>query len=179
MSKKEFPCIKDDIYLPRYSDNEYQRRNTVRCILLNEKNEIGLLLIDRDDKFGKMKHYETPGGGIKEGETELQALQREIQEEVGYKIKNIVSLCNISNEYNLLKRIDRASYYLAYISEKGETNFDDYEVGLITGLKWFPILKYKEYYEEFPPHKVSHIIYQRDMLVIDLAIKYLKENNIL
>ncbi len=179
MPKLKFACIKDDIYLPCYNENEYQKRDTVRCILLNEKNEIGVLLINRDDDFGKMKHFETPGGGIENGETKLQALKREIQEEAGYKIKNIVSLCEISNEYNILKRIDRATFYLAYINEKCKTNYDDYEIGLITDLRWFPILKYKEYYSEFPPYKVSKIIYKRDMIAIDLAIKYLKEKGIL
>lgn len=177
MDIKNYGCIRDEIYLPR--PNEYVYRNTVRCILLNENNEIGLLLIDRNDSFGKMKHYETPGGGVEKGETSIQALIREMYEEVGCKLKNIVHLCKISNEYNLIKRVDQADFYLAYIDEIGETHLMSDEIGLIKGIKWFPICEYKKLYDEFPPYKVSQIIYKRDMLVIDLAIKYLKENNML
>lgn len=169
--------IEDNIYLPRC--NEYKTRKTVRCILLNEKNELGLLLIDRDDDFGKMKHYETPGGGLEANETSLDALHREIQEEVGYTIKNVVYLCSISNEYNLLNRIDAADFYLAFIDEKADTSYDEYEKDLIKGIKWFPLIDYKKYYEEYPPYMVSNIIYKRDQYVIDLAINYLKENKLI
>ena len=82
MKKLTFDSIKDYIYLPRLNEDEYKIRNTVRCILLNNKNEVGLLLIDRDDDFGKMKHFETPGGGVNEGESLIDALEREISEEV-------------------------------------------------------------------------------------------------
>ena len=72
MNKTVYECIKDNIYLPRLK--EYKIRNTARCILLNDKNEICLLLVDRDDDFGKMKHFETPGGGVEKGETLIDAL---------------------------------------------------------------------------------------------------------
>lgn len=169
--------IEDNIYLPRC--NEYKTRKTVRCILLNDKLELGLLLIDRNDKFGKMKHYETPGGGLENNENSLEALHREIQEEVGYTIKNVVYLCSISNEYNLLNRIDAADFYLAFIDEKVDISLDEYEKDIIKGIVWVPLLKYQEYYNEYPPYKVSHIIYQRDQYVIELAINYLKENKLI
>lgn len=178
MKKLTFENIKDYIYLPRLKDDEYMIRNTVRCILLNENNEVGLLLIDRDDDFGKMKHFETPGGGVNDGESLIEALEREMSEEVGCKIKNISYLCNISNEYNLLKRIDSATFFLAYVDEFGETNLDDYEVDLIKGLVWIPLENFEEFYEKYPPYKVSHIIYKRDQKVLNLVRDLLKEKNL-
>ena len=176
MNKIVYECIKDNIYLPRLK--EYKIRNTARCILLNDKNEICLLLIDRDDDFGKMKHFETPGGGVEKGETLIDALKREMKEEVGYLIKDINYLCEISNEYNLIGRIDNATFFIARTLQRGEKHLDEYEKGLIKGHVWIPILEYKKYYEQYPPFKVSHIIYERDQKVIELAIKYLKEKNL-
>lgn len=178
MKKLTFDSIKDYIYLPRLNEDEYKIRNTVRCILLNNKNEVGLLLIDRDDDFGKMKHFETPGGGVNEGESLIEALEREMSEEVGCKIKDIQYLCNISNEYNLLKRIDSATFFLAYADEFGETHFDDYEVDLIKGLIWIPLDNFEEYYDKYPPYKVSHIIYERDQKVLKLVRDLLKEKSL-
>ena len=140
---------------------------------------MGLLLIDRDDDFGKMKHLETPGGGVEYFETNEQALIREMYEEVGCSIKNIVYLCNISNEYNLIKRIDHASFYLAFVNEMGDNHLMEDEIGLINSVVWIPICEYKKYYDEYPAYKVSNIIYERDQIAIDFAIKYLKENNLL
>ena len=53
-----------------------------------------LLLVRRvaDDFLGGL--YELPGGGIDEGETLKDALYREIQEELGLKIRSIFGLFN-------------------------------------------------------------------------------------
>lgn len=55
---------------------EYKQRNAVRAIL------------KRDDKIAilnvkKHKYHKLPGGGIDEGESEIEAVHREIQEETG------------------------------------------------------------------------------------------------
>ncbi|MCF0117739.1 MAG: NUDIX hydrolase, partial [Bacilli bacterium] len=74
--------LKDD----QYEDNGYNHeRKVVRCILLNNKNEVCLEHIYDDDMFGHRDYYETPGGGIKEGEDLKSALKREIIEEIGYE----------------------------------------------------------------------------------------------
>ena len=43
-------------------------RNVARAFVLNDKNEILLEYIYDDDGFGHRDYYETPGGGIKNGE---------------------------------------------------------------------------------------------------------------
>ena len=56
-----------------YIDDQYpfegidHTREIARAFLMDEKGNIILHFIDRDDKFGRCKYYETPGGGIDEG----------------------------------------------------------------------------------------------------------------
>ena len=50
---------------------------------------------------------------------------------------------------------------------------------IIKGYEWIPILEYKKYYSKYPPIKVANIIYERDQIAIELAIKQLKENKVI
>ena len=57
-------------------------RNSVRCLLINQNQEICLLYSRARD------YYAIPGGGIEPGESLLQTLSRETLEETGYLLKN-------------------------------------------------------------------------------------------
>ena len=75
----------------KFKDDQYMfkgvthTREIVRAILVDENNNVCLEKIKDDDGFGPRDYYETPGGGIKPGESHIDALHREIAEEVGYK----------------------------------------------------------------------------------------------
>ena len=93
--------IIDDFY-PK-PNVEFKKRNCVRGVIFNDKEEIALLYINGTDMFGKRDHFELPGGGIEENENFYEALQREIDEELGYSIKNIEFLkatCFVNNNYH-------------------------------------------------------------------------------
>ena len=65
IKEKEFDyfLVKDEYYESK--GGEKPVRNTVRGIVLNDKNEVGFIHIDFDDPlFGYRDHYELPGGGI-------------------------------------------------------------------------------------------------------------------
>ena len=51
---------------------------------MTEKSEI--LLMKIGNKSSKWEGWITPGGGIEEGESEVEALKREIKEELGVKL---------------------------------------------------------------------------------------------
>ena len=71
-------------------DEEYpyvkttHERIVVRGVVVNKENKIALVNVVRDDDaFGPGNYYETPGGGKKPGETNLEGVIREVEEELG------------------------------------------------------------------------------------------------
>lgn len=71
----------------------YADRPTVKALIFNEKNEV--LIINN----GLL-----PGGGIGEGEDKIIALQREILEEVGIAVSDMVELRTVIQYRDFLKK---------------------------------------------------------------------------
>ncbi len=65
------------------SNIRYALRRAARAIVSNSKGQIGLLHISKNG------YYKLPGGGVDAGETVLQALARELLEEMGCTITTI------------------------------------------------------------------------------------------
>ncbi|ASQ46482.1 NUDIX domain-containing protein [Legionella clemsonensis] len=78
----------------------------VRALVINDKK---VLLV----KHSYINGWYTIGGGVKQGETPLQAIQRELFEEVGIKCLDKPRLFNIY--YNLKEK--REDYIVFYIVE--------------------------------------------------------------
>ena len=75
-----FPLIKeleDDQYPYDYIDHQ---RIIARGIILNENNEVALIYIKGKDIFGERDYYETPGGGVNDGEDLYEGVLREVEE---------------------------------------------------------------------------------------------------
>lgn len=163
--------IVDDIY-PVLTDNEF-RRHAVRGIILNENNEVFLIHIKGKDQFGERDHYELPGGGIEENENDIDALRREISEEIGYEITDIKEVGYIEIEYHLLKRIDCQHYYLAYATKKHEKHLLDYEKQLFKDVKLVNINEIEKFYQDNKAITIGNKIHMRDLCAIREAIKLL------
>ena len=63
-----------------------QDRETARVLLHDGKRNIFLLLTHFDPEVGLPPRWITPGGGIDEGETPIQAAVRELAEETGIQV---------------------------------------------------------------------------------------------
>jgi len=74
---------------------------TAKAAVLNEKNEILLIKRHKDDHHGAGK-WDFPGGTLDSDENLEEALRREIEEEVGIKIKleSILSVHDFEKKYN-------------------------------------------------------------------------------
>lgn len=164
-----FGLIKDEYYL----FNELERkRKTVRAIVINDKKEIGLIHIKGKDLFGDRDHYECCGGGIKEKETPLEALNREVKEEIGYTIINPKLIGQIDIQYNLFNRIDEGIFYVCEIDKFVGTSLEDYEKDLIKGIEWISLSTIDEFYQNFKVENVGKMIHERDYFMIKKAREF-------
>ncbi len=151
-------------------------REIARAILIDDKNNVCLEKILDDDGFGPRDYYETPGGGIKAGETHVQALEREIEEEVGYKCKVIAPIADVDDYYNLIFRKNHNHFYLVKRLEKVEQHLEPDEQIRIEKIIWVPIDEAIKLYENMQNVLVGKIVKQRELPILKLAKKMIGKN---
>ena len=164
----------------KFKDDQYpftgvtHEREIARAILIDEKNRVCLEKIFDDDMFGHRDYYETPGGGIQEGETHEQALVREIKEEVGYNSKVICHIADVHDYYNLIQRKNINHFYLVKRLEKTEQNLEPDEKIRIEKIVWVPIDEAIKLYEDMQNVLVGKIVKQRELPILRKAKELLK-----
>ncbi len=110
---KIFKDIHDKDIFENYTkpSNGYTLRPTVKGIILDNQNNIALLKA--------RGHYLLPGGGVKSGESDHEALQRECAEEIGCNI-DVIKEVGTSNQYRnkSMKQYEVIFYVAKVIGEK-------------------------------------------------------------
>ena len=90
---------------------KYQRlRRAARVILFNENGDVALICIP------VLSLYKLPGGEIKPKEKIGSALKRNVLEETGYSIKNIISLGRILEFKNKYSQLQKSYYFICHTS---------------------------------------------------------------
>ena len=134
MIKKQIIC-KPDLNMK----GKTLQREAVRGIIRDDT----MLLMVYSEVNGD---YKFPGGGIQDGETPIQALRREVQEECGVEVTYVsdpYALVTefdtpIEDDYDLFKM--RSTYYPCRVSEPlHELQLDDYEQALKFKPVWVTI----------------------------------------
>ena len=148
-------------------------RNIVRGIILNGDNKIALLKIKRDDIFGKANYYETPGGGKKQFESLKDALIREIDEELGYKIKVIQEIGLVEDAYNLIMRHNMNHYFLGRIVEKTMVHLESFGDSFIDDIVWVSIDEAISLYEQMSDSGVAKLVKNRELPILHIVKKIL------
>ena len=114
-------------------------RNSVKAIIPDGRK----LLLVYSAKFGAYKY---PGGGIKTGEMDVQALARELQEECGAQVLEVGEAFGMvieyalpeEPEYDLFKHIS-SYYHCTIIPELRPQHLDLYEIELGLTPVWVAI----------------------------------------
>ncbi len=115
------------------------------AIIINSNNEV--LLVKRADSARvEPGMWARPGGGVEFGETVAQAVEREVQEEVGIVVKAVRPL-----EFTEMISGDKAQHWIAlgYLAEYISGEPKNLEPDKHDEVKWFPL-------DKLPPHLAAY-----------------------
>lgn len=92
---------------PKTDPSDFEHREAVRVVVVNEAGQVALLnVVNR--RFHKL-----PGGGVEPGENRLEALKREVLEEIGCRIEATVELGQVIEYRDEWRQVQTSYCYLA------------------------------------------------------------------
>ncbi len=108
---------------PTIDTSNFRTREAARAVLLDDKNQVYLMNVTLHG------YHKLPGGGIDEGESILQALERELMEEVGCRAEVTAELGTIV-EYRDFETLKQTSYcFLAkQVGQQEPSNLEEGEL---------------------------------------------------
>lgn len=153
-----------------YFDKTYQIRKATRAVLFNNKNEIAILFVSKDN------YYKLPGGGVEKGETLEESLKREIIEEVGCNISQKEDIGIVIEYRNQFEQLQVSYCYLADVKgEIGTPSFTEKELSNGFNLKWVSLDNAIELLQNAKPETyIGKIITKRDLTFLLKAKTLLK-----
>lgn len=121
------------------------------------------------------KYYKIPGGGVEEGETEMEALHREMKEEAGCEVEVLDKIGEFSFHVD---GKDRDYFSVCYVSllkgEKGTATFDEDELARNYKLVWMNADKAIAMMENITAeNEYENIIHNRDLGFLKKAKEYI------
>ena len=106
-------------------------REAVRAIIFNANNQLVMVQINEGGL-----HYQFPGGGLENEETQLETLKREALEEAGIVIKEEVKLLGVMEERRKSREVEdtyfimKSTYYRCEVKAYTNQQLEDYEKAL-------------------------------------------------
>ena len=171
MEKELFINLQDDQWEFDYIDHD---RTVVRAIVFDEEDKFYFVRAVRDDDFGKATLIETSGGGAEENEELLDAIKRELKEELGVEVDVVCKIGVVSDYYNLIHRHNINNYFLCKVKSFGDKNLtkeemDDFHLSTLR-------LSYEEACKEYEYRantKLGKLISNRELPILHRAKKIL------
>lgn len=145
-------------------------RAIVRAIVFDDRGDFYFMRAVRDDDFGKATIIETAGGGVEPGEDLLEAIKRELKEELGAEVEVICKIGVVSDYYNLIYRHNINNYYLCRAKAFGDTHMtqDEIERFHLSTLKLSYENAVREY-EKCSNSKLGRLIANRELPIVRRA----------
>lgn len=159
--------LQDTEWAFEYTDHD---RIIARAIVYDETGYFYFVRAVRDDDFGKATLIETAGGGVEPGEDLIEAIQRELKEELGVQVEVICKLGVVSDYYNLLHRHNINNYFLCKVDSFGEKNLtqDEIESFHLSTLKVMYDEAVREY-ESRANTKLGRLVASRELPILHHA----------
>ena len=103
------------------NNSKLHKRRTARAVLLTSNDEVYLLNVS------KHGYHKLPGGGINEGESITQGLERELLEEVGCRAEIINEVGAVVEHHNLNSNVLEQTSYCYLARQAGEQTVSSLE----------------------------------------------------
>jgi 8-oxo-dGTP pyrophosphatase MutT (NUDIX family) len=173
---KETGRLEDDIWPKEGYDHI---RYTARALVENQEGKFGFLHIVGEDLFGVRDHLETCGGGIEQGEFADQALQREVMEELGYRVESHELLGTVLDTYNLIRRITCSIFFhcRVHTTKPEETDRTEEEQILFKEVLWMEPEEALDRLENDVRCDIGKLVQQRDALALRYYLEYKEKQN--
>ena len=164
--------LKDEEWPFEYTDHD---RQIVRAVVFDDDKNFYFVRANRDDDFGVSTLIETSGGGVEEGEDLLEAIHRELKEELGIESEIICKIGVVSDYYNLIHRHNINNYYLCRAVSFGDKHLTPEEIKdfHLSTLK----MTYDEAVEEYGKRRESRLgrlVCNRELPVLKRAKEILE-----
>ena len=117
--------LKDEEWPFEYTSHD---RQIVRAVVFDNDKNFYFVRANRDDDFGVSTLIETSGGGVEEGEDLLEAINRELKEELGIESEIICKIGVVSDYYNLIHRHNINNYFLCRAVSFGDKHLTPEEI---------------------------------------------------
>ena len=148
-------------------EHQFIFRKSARAILLNDKSEVSIQYIGRDN------YYKLPGGGVEAGETEEEALRREIREEVGCELTIKKELGIIIEYRNNIPLLHLSYGYLAQVDGPiGTPSFEAPEIEEGCEALWMPM---DEAHEKLTSHRPDPKMFYELPFIVARELLFLEE----
>ena len=161
---KQLAQFEDDIW---EKQQPLKLRNTVRAIAFRDDRKFAFLRIKGEDEFGKRNHLETIGGGIEANESMVEAMKREVMEEIGYTCEVLDEIGVVVDTYHLIHRKTISHFFVVQLLEDQKaTSRTALETSLIAGIEW---LSFQEAYERLSAEAdgINKLIHRRDLAALE------------
>ena len=143
-----------------------EERVVARALVMNEQGLFALHRLAGTDTIGDRNYYETPGGGVDEGESIIDAVARECREEIGFDVEVIEEIAVVHDFYNVISRKNENHYFLCKTkSNYIGTNFVSQGDTLIAETLFLPLDEVIRCYESQSDVMLSKIVKDRELPV--------------
>ena len=169
---KKITLISDD-----YQGHVDYTRHACRGIVVND-NKVLLCYETKEDK------YLFPGGGVEEGESYIDCLIRELEEEIGYLVSSKEQFLEIKEYFYWDKNWEHIQHYFIcdIVSYENKLNLTAREKEEECIPKWLDIEKaieiFSSYQSDLSLDTATIGLYKRELLALEEYLELVKKNKI-